>query len=294
MDVIELVRTFDAKRWRKLGHWKKSFMLDWIEATGLSLDNFQRVGVNWHVDNYCFVAHEAMMAEDDFLSTEQFYEGELTHNNNFPFEHGRRCYDAGNSLIRFSERLSNQTNWTQISNNELSQTFIAFISLVSRNIPFFPPLVAFEQVLDHQLRLLLADHLEKKEINPIHLFDYLNTFSVPKQMPEMLVKREALLEIGRQIQSDKDTLDLFSKNDTSFLVNVLHQKRSDIWTALQRYTNDYGWLATFGWLGTPSDEPGAIDDLRDYLNSDCAEQICSLRASREKSERAIQIALDEL
>ena len=294
MNVAELVRTFDEKRWKKLGHWKKSFMLDWIEATSLSTDSFMRVGLNWHIDNYCFVAHAAMMAEDDFLSTKQFYEGELTIDQDFAFNHGRKCYESGEALLEFSETLSTASDWSQVPDCELTQSFNTFISLVSKNIPFFPPLVALEQVLDDHLRLLLAEHLERKKISSLRLFDFMTTFSVPKRVPDMIAKRESLLHIGQRIQSDKDAQELFSKRNVLSLIQVLPHMRSDIWEALQRYTHDFGWLTTFGWLGTPSDESNALEELKDYLNSDCEGRLRSLRIDREASELAIKTALSDL
>src|ERR1039457_4122490 len=99
MNITELVTTFDSKRWKKLGHWKKSFMLDWIEATSLSLRHFQRTGLEWCIDNYAFVADTAMMGEDDYASTKRYYEGRLRSSRDFAFEYVQKCYQLGNDLI---------------------------------------------------------------------------------------------------------------------------------------------------------------------------------------------------
>ena len=53
-----LVDAFDSVTWRKLGRWKKSFMLDCIEVEGLDAQNFARVGLACEIQNYGFVDHD--------------------------------------------------------------------------------------------------------------------------------------------------------------------------------------------------------------------------------------------
>src|ERR1017187_829519 len=101
----KIVRSFDSKEWRKLGRWRKSLMLDWIETNGLGPENFRRIGLEWHIDHYGFVDHTAIIAEDDFLSTRKYYESKLANGYSFALEHAKRCYSTGQRLLAFSAKL---------------------------------------------------------------------------------------------------------------------------------------------------------------------------------------------
>ena len=200
----------------------------------------------------------------------------------------------GQGLLDFGLTIEGVDNWENRTRSDIKTLFREFVLHVSENIPFFPALLPLEEALGDRMRTSLAEHLEARGISEIRLFDYLSTFSAPSRTPKFVLKREALLRLGHRIQTDKDMTDVFTTTDSEEIVARLRKLRPDVWSLVQEYINEFGWLSTFGWIGNPMGISDAIAEIREILHSPCQEEVERIQLERLSSERAIENGLAEL